>query len=103
LEITLQNNRKIEITPFHSLFTLESGEVKAIRGNDIKEGSYIIVPKQYNEINKYITTIDLFSELLKLKPEITRQINLYNVSNLLTKECKTYIKEYFKNTKRKDN
>jgi len=100
LEVTLQNNRKIEITPFHSLFTFSDGGVKAIKGNELKEGSYVIVPKKYAETEEYITKIDLVAELLKLDPELTSQINLYGVKPLLTKEYGPFIKEYFKDNRR---
>jgi intein/homing endonuclease len=34
--VTLQNNRRIEITPYHSLFTLKEGKVIPIEGKEIK-------------------------------------------------------------------
>src|SRR3989338_5212982 len=83
LEITLQNGRKIEITPYHSLFTVQEGEVVPIQGADLKEGSYVVVPKIFREPDRYIQELDLLTEFKKLPEEKTKQINLYGVENLL--------------------
>jgi len=81
--VTLQNGRQIEITPYHSLFTLKNGEVLPIRGSEIRVGTPIIVPKNWPEPEHSIREIDLIEELLKLSPQKTKPINLYNISNLL--------------------
>lgn len=93
-EITLQNNRRIQITPYHSLFTLEHGEVKPILGSNLKIGSYVIVPKKFIEPKKYVSKINLFEELLKLSENKTASIYLYNVKNLLTDDLKPIVKKY---------
>ena len=41
-KITLQNNRSVEITPYHSLFAFSNGTVSSIKGNNIKKGTSII-------------------------------------------------------------
>ena len=81
--ITLQNNRKIEITSHHSLFTLSNGEVIPIEGKEIKTGTPIIVPKNWPEPLKHIEEIDLIERLLRLPKKQTKKINLYNLSTLL--------------------
>lgn len=50
LKVTLQNNREIEITPYHSLFTLKEGKVVPIKGSELKIGTPIVVPKIWPEI-----------------------------------------------------
>jgi len=94
-EITLQNNRKIGITPYHSLFTVKNGEVAGIRGDELKEGSYIVVPKNFPEPENYLKEIDLLKELLVLPTAKTKSIFLYGVKYLLSSEVKLLIKNYF--------
>src|SRR3989344_8868853 len=82
-KITLQNGREVEITPYHSLFTLQQGKVTPIKGSDIEVGSSIVVPKIWPEIDNEIEEINLVDELLKLPSENTERIALYNLTNLL--------------------
>jgi DNA gyrase subunit B len=84
--ITLQNNREIEITPYHSLFTLKDGQVLPIKGSDLKIGDPVVVPKAWPEPETNIKEIDLIDEFLKISPKKTEGLHLYNVKNLLTKE-----------------
>jgi len=83
LQITLQNNRQIEITPYHSLFTLKGGRVIPIEGKEIKIETAIVVPKIWPELNSPLKKIDLIDELLKLPGAKTKKINLYGLSPLL--------------------
>lgn len=94
LEITLQNNRKVQITPYHSLFTLKGGEVAPIKGSELKEGSYVVVPKVFAEPENYITEIDLFEEFLKLDSKKTDSLYLYGVQQFLTDDLKVFAKDY---------
>ncbi len=81
--ITLQNNRQIEITPYHSLFTLKEGKVVPIKGEEIKIDTPIIVPKNWPEPKTPIREIDLVDELLKLSPRKTRKIKIYGLASFL--------------------
>jgi DNA gyrase subunit B len=81
--VYLQNSRQIEITPYHSLFTLKDGRVLPIKGSEIKIGTPIVVPKIWPKINNKFKEIDLIDELLKLYPALTKNINLYNLSSIL--------------------
>ncbi len=82
-KVTLQNNRQVEITPYHSLFTLNNGQVTPIRGADLKIGTPVVVPKTWPEVNNSAKGIDLIDELLKLPPEKTEKINIYNLNIFL--------------------
>ncbi|MEW5805626.1 MAG: DNA gyrase subunit B [Patescibacteria group bacterium] len=93
-EITLQNNRKVQITPYHSLFTLKNGAVVPIKGADLGKGDYVVVPKNFIEPEKYLTEINLFQELLKLSASETGSIFLYGVKKILTNEFKPLIKKF---------
>ena len=92
-KITLQNGRQIEITPYHSLFTLKQGEILPIKGADLKVGSPIIVPKIWPEVENPIKEIDLIDEFLKLSSDKTEGIYLCSVKNLLTSEIYEKLKD----------
>src|SRR3989338_9203741 len=83
--ITLQNNRQVEITPYHSLFTLKQGEVVPIKGADMKVGAPLIVPKIWPEVEQPIKTIDLIDEFLRLDPSKTAKTNLYGLAGLFSR------------------
>jgi len=91
-EITLQNNRKIEVTAYHSLFTLVRGKVIPIRAAELEENSAVIVPKQFAEPQEYLTTLNLIDELLKLPQEETAPLTLRGVQHLLSDAYKPLIK-----------
>jgi len=98
--ITLQNNRQIEITPYHSLFTLKDGRVLPIKGSDLRIGTPVVVPKLWPEVKNSIGEIDLIDEFLKLSPKKTESLHLYNVRSLLTRELYHELKPVF--TKKTD-
>ena len=85
-KITLQNGREVEITPYHSLFTLQQGQVLPIKGSDLKIGTPVIVPKIWPEVEKPIKEIDLIDEFLQLPAQKTENLSLYKVRSLLTNE-----------------
>ncbi|MEK9166137.1 MAG: ATP-binding protein, partial [Patescibacteria group bacterium] len=95
LEITLQNGRKVEITPYHSLFTLREGEVVPVKGDELSIGSYVVVPKCFPEPTAYKKELDLLEEYRALSPDKTRSINLYGVNGILKDNTiKLLIKNY---------
>jgi DNA gyrase subunit B len=95
-KVTLQNGREVEITPYHSLFTLRNGEVSSITGADLKIGTPIVVPRIWPEIESSVREIDLIDELLKLPAEKTESLHLYNVRDLLKKEIYQKLKPFLK-------
>ncbi|TSA56821.1 hypothetical protein D4R42_02830 [bacterium] len=94
LEITLQNNRKVCITPYHSLFTLEQGKMVPISGSNIEIGTNIVVPKVFPELESCIEKINILQELEKLSFEKTKSINFYQVKPLLKDDFKVFVKKY---------
>src|SRR3989344_2074630 len=84
--ITLQNNRQVEITPYHSLFTLKQGEVVPIKGADVKVGAPLIVPKIWPEVEQPLKSLDLIDELLRLDASKTAKTNLYGLTQLLSED-----------------
>ncbi|MBI5220282.1 MAG: DNA gyrase subunit B [Candidatus Liptonbacteria bacterium] len=93
-EVTLQNNRKIQITPYHSLFTLKQGQVVPVKGSDLREGSCVVVPARFPEPEAYPAQINLLDEFLALPEKETKSIRLYGVSRLLDEEFKPWVKQY---------
>ena len=81
--ITLQNGRQAEITPYHSLFTLQKGEVVPIKGADLKPGTALIVPRIWPEVEQPSQAIDLIDELIRLDAGKTAKTNLYGLSQVL--------------------
>jgi len=84
-KITLQNNRSVEITPYHSLFAFSNGTVSSIKGNNIKKGTSIIVPKNWPELSS-IKQINLIKALLNLSKEKTNSFYIYKIKHILTNE-----------------
>jgi len=95
-KITLQNGQQVEITPYHSLFTLKDGQVLPIKGSEIQIGTPIVVPKVLPEVENPIEEIDLIDEFLKLPAQKTENIHLYNIKNLLTGEIYQQLKSALK-------
>ena len=83
--ITLTGGRAIEITPYHSLFTLEEGVVTPIRGDELRKGSFVIVPRRSwpEPHNVQVQRLDLIEELLKLPQQLTRHVYLYHIREVL--------------------
>lgn len=90
--VGLATGRSIEITAYHSLFTLHDGEVIAVRGDEIKEGDYIIVPRAWVEPPNYTQQIDLLEGMLLLPPEKTDKFYLYDVLQALTEEIRDFLR-----------
>ncbi|MBA3531941.1 MAG: hypothetical protein H0T73_08490 [Ardenticatenales bacterium] len=82
--IHLATGRQVEITPYHSLFTLRKGEVVSVRGDELNPGDYVIVPRTWIEPPQYVTEINLVNQLLALPPERTEKFYLYGVREALT-------------------
>ena len=65
-EITLQTGRKIKVTLSHSLFVLENLKIKSKPTTEIKEGDYILIPKNLPHSQGTKKNFDLLSEFIKL-------------------------------------
>ncbi len=87
--VYLATGRQVDITPYHSLFTLRDGQVVSVRGDDLKPGDYVVVPRNWVEPPGYTTEINLIRELLALPAERTEKFYLYGVREALTDEMRT--------------
>ena len=83
LRVSLTGGRFVEITPYHSLFTLENGKVVAVRGRDLKVGGFVVVPRKGWSVDAKTEKIDIIAELLKLSPRLTQKVYLYNVQKIV--------------------
>lgn len=57
-KITTKSGRSVEVTSGHSLFKLQKGEIHSIKGDNLKTGDYLAIPKQF-QWRKKLTEIDL--------------------------------------------
>ncbi|GIU81728.1 MAG: DNA topoisomerase (ATP-hydrolyzing) subunit B [Acidobacteria bacterium] len=60
--IRLEAGREIEITAYHSLFTLRNGQIVPVRGDELKEGDLLAIPQSWAEIPSYIEQIVVESD-----------------------------------------
>lgn len=82
--IKLISGRYVDLTEYHSVFTLEKGEIKTIATKDIKEGTALIVPRKKWNIDKPADEINLVEELLLLDESLTKKVNVYGINEFLT-------------------
>jgi len=91
LEITLKSERRIKVTPDHSLFTFgENGEITEINGNQLSKNKFIATPRECDWEGK------------KIVFDLRKNVNAFNgcfiksdeISPLIT-ENKTILKENF--------
>ncbi len=83
--VKLSSGRYVDLTAYHSVFTLNQGKVISIPTSDLKNGMSIIVPKKSWNIEP-INEINLVEELLLLEPTLINRINVYGIASLLTDE-----------------
>jgi DNA gyrase subunit B len=81
LRLTLTGGRFVEITPYHSLFTLKDGDAVAVKGEDLKNGDFVIVPRKGWPVSQEIDHIDIIEELLNLSPDLTHKVYLYGIKD----------------------
>ncbi len=98
--VTLTSGRYVDLTAYHSVFTLKEGEVVAVPTAKLKEGMPLIVPKSGWQQPNPPTEINVVEELLRLDPKITARINVYGINNLLTEIVVRRLKELLPQSKR---
>ncbi|MBI5065451.1 DNA topoisomerase VI subunit B [Candidatus Woesearchaeota archaeon] len=82
--VKLTSGRYVDLTAYHSVFTLDKGKVVSIPTAELKKGMPIVVPRTSWRTPTCINEINLIEELLFLDPSLTSKINIYGVNNLLT-------------------
>ncbi len=92
--VHLATGRWVEITAYHSLFTLRGGQVVPVRGDELQTGDYIVVPRAWVEPPEYLRQIDLVDSLLALPPRVTDKFYLYGVRPMLNDEVRAALSPY---------
>jgi len=92
--IKLTGGRYVDITPYHSLFTIEDDKIISANLEKLKINDYVLVPRNsWPEIGS-LKQIDLLNELEKFSEDITKRINLSKIRALIknNKELRQNIK-----------
>ncbi len=63
-DIKTKSGRNVSVTSGHSLFRLKNGNVESIKGDDIKLGDYLAIPKKFvwKKELKYIDILDFINK-----------------------------------------
>ncbi len=70
--IETKSGRSVEITEGHSVYKLSKGSIVEVRGNELKTGDYILIPKRF-KWDKEAVEIDVLEYLnLKNQPKASR-------------------------------
>ncbi len=82
--VRLEGGRFVDLTDCHSVFTIKNGKIKPIKISELKEGDWIVVPR--NPWNcGCVKEVNLIEEILKLPEGLTEKIRVYRVRKLLDK------------------
>jgi|GEM_PF-1093 len=92
--VRLATGREVEITAYHSLFTLRDGQVVPIRGDELQVGDYVVAPRAWVEPPSYRQEIDVLGAMLDLDPAATSKFYLYGVRHALTEEVRTALQPH---------
>ncbi len=98
--VALTSGRYVDLTAYHSIFTLEEGKVVSRPTAELKVGTPIIVPKKSWSGEFSQNEINLVEELLLLDQKLTSRINVYGVNSLLTQEIIDELKNIIPKSKR---
>ena len=96
LRVKLTGGRYVDITPYHSLFTFNNGEIEPVRGDELQLGDMVVVPAGWREPPAHVLEIDLIDVLLALPPEKTERVNLYNIRPAWTEDIRAALKPHLK-------
>ncbi|HLC19283.1 MAG TPA: DNA topoisomerase VI subunit B [Candidatus Nanoarchaeia archaeon] len=82
--VKLTSGRYVDLTAYHSVFTLNKGTVIPMATSELKVGMPIIVPRKSWTNYVPIQEINLIDELLSLDPSLTSKFNVYGVNSVLS-------------------
>ena len=99
-KVKLTSGRYIDLTAYHSVFTIDKGEVTSIPTSSIKIGTPIIVPRKSWNSDYNIQEINLIEELLLLDQNLTKKIYLHGINSILTRGIIEQLQELFPAQKR---
>lgn len=82
--VTLTSGRYVDLTAYHSVFTLNKGEITSIPTSEIGVGTPVVVPRNNWGCSYEVNELNLVEELLLLDHSLTSKINVYGINNILT-------------------
>ncbi len=82
--VTLTSGRYVDLTAYHSVFTLNKGELTSIPTSEIGVGTPVVVPRNNWGCSYEVNELNLVEELLLLDHSLTSKINVYGINNILT-------------------
>ncbi len=91
--VTLEGGRFVELTDYHSIFTLKKGKVVSIKTSELKVGDKIVVPRGQWYDYQSLSEIDLFGEMIKLPEELTKNVGIYGIKNIFEEYLKPEIRK----------
>ncbi len=96
--IKLESGRYVDLTEYHSVFSLKKGKIVSVKTNNLKEGDFIVVPrKEWSFLsNTTEQDIDLLESLISLPEELTKNIFIHNIS-LFFEEIRDQLRELVSN------
>ena len=97
--VKLISGRYVDLTAYHSVFTLDKGKVTSIPTTELKEGMSIVVPRKEWNSNSFIKEINLIEELILLDSSLTKKINIYGINSFFTSSIIKQIRDLLPKTK----
>ncbi len=82
--VRLTSGRYVDLTAYHSLFTLDKGKIVSIPTSELKTGMPVIVPRKSWSNALVSGELNLIDGLLSLNPSITSKVNVYGINRVLT-------------------
>lgn len=76
--VWLEGGRFVDLTDYHSLFTIVNGKIKPVKVSELRVGDWIVVPRRPWDCG-ILKEINLIEEVLKLPEELTRKIRVYGI------------------------
>ncbi|MFX1384080.1 MAG: anaerobic ribonucleoside-triphosphate reductase, partial [Promethearchaeota archaeon] len=71
LKFKLEYGREITVTQHHSLFTIENGKVIPIKGENLKIGDFLVIPKKINYNNK-LKSVNIINLIQQYSQDMSR-------------------------------
>ena len=93
--VKLTSGRYVDLTAYHSVFTIDKGEVISVPTTALKVGTPLIVPRSSWNSDYTMSEINLIEELLMLDPELTKKIYIHGINNILTDDVINQLKGIF--------
>ncbi len=92
-EVTLMGNRKVKVTPDHTIFTLKKGRITNVPAAELKAGDFVVVPSGINDTTDPLTEI----KVEPMENERFKKVNSISITSEFMRLLGYYIAEGFTN------